>query len=142
MTPTYVTFKQAVALKDKGFDEELNTVYNLKSEPTKSYYNTMKNSDIEHGTICTRPEQWMVVEWLRVNHGIWISVNPDIIEYNNSKDTIEWMFKVYRLPVYLKNGKIWGTIDNGRYDDIYYYSTPENACSAAWDDILTNLIWY
>ena len=140
MTPTYVTFKQAVALKDKGFDEELNTVYNLKSEPTKSYYNTMKNSDIEHGTICTRPEQWMVVEWLRVNHGIWISVNPDIIEYNNSKDTIEWMFKVYRLPVYLKNGKIWGTIDNGRYDDIYYYSTPEKAYSAAFDYILTNLI--
>ncbi|HNT70581.1 MAG TPA: hypothetical protein PKI83_02870, partial [Bacteroidales bacterium] len=72
--PTYVTFEQAKWLKEIGFDIYSNVAYNGKGEvldesPTynKEYYMTLKD-------FIYRPEQWQVVEWLRVKHSIWISV--------------------------------------------------------------------
>ena len=53
--PQYVRFDTAKLLKEKGF-ANIQIDYGL---------NQMLNQS-------NPPEQWQVVEWLRVNHGIWV----------------------------------------------------------------------
>ena len=82
MEPTYVTFEQAKWLKEKGFDIITRTAYDLKTyQPDNGgdaenlkIINNAKNYGDSTYTRFQRPEQWQVVEWLRVNHGIWINI--------------------------------------------------------------------
>jgi hypothetical protein len=96
--PAYVTFEQAKWLKDKGFDTNVKSYYTTSEEFTpKDYYyfgNEINyNSPINdvntiNGTI-SRPEQWQVVEFLRINHGIWVYTKP-VLDGDG-----EWIFKSY-----------------------------------------------
>jgi hypothetical protein len=61
--PTYVSFEQAKLLKEKGFDQ--------RSELYR--YNSKGELSLLEGI--NAPEQWQVVEFLRVNHDIWIQVS-------------------------------------------------------------------
>jgi hypothetical protein len=102
--PTYVTFEQAKLLKEKGFD---------------SKYKLFVEKFIENA----RPEQWQVVEWLRVKYkinvfairdgGYWISKYQDFNkeEEQSPKEII-----------------------------IAHKNTKEEAYSAAFDYILKELI--
>jgi hypothetical protein len=95
--PTYVTFEQAKLLKEKWFNELCLTCY--KFDCTEKEYNLIQENSItyfnnrqqEEGYVpeIAAPEQWQVVEWLRVEHGIWISVSI----------TIEgkWYFELFNL---------------------------------------------
>jgi hypothetical protein len=68
----YVRFDTAKLLKEKGF-ANIQIDYGL---------NQMLNQS-------NPPEQWQVVEWLRVNHGIWIYTRPILDEDG------EWIFQGY-----------------------------------------------
>jgi hypothetical protein len=81
------------------------------------------------GSDITAPEQWQVIEWLRINHGIWVSVK--IIKWNYEKDIIKFNYNICKLNSNNPSNII---------DFQYNFDTPQAAYSAAFDYILTNLI--
>jgi len=118
--PTYVSFEQAKLLKEKGFDVITNKLY---------YYNgsdfiTLINKNSENFGF-SAPEQWQVLEYLRVNHGIHITLTTYALGYqyrlNNTPDPKTWH------------------IDK-RYDCKNDFKTPQEAYSGAFDYILKELI--
>ena len=123
--PTYVSFEQAKWLKEKGFkgrsryyggSGELVEVPNIiESGAYRHTNNEMQRFRWE------APEQHQVVEWLRVNHGIWIYVLP----YST-------LFRPYAEEL----------VDNDKFGkwEGHKYSTPQEAYLAAFDYILNNLI--
>jgi hypothetical protein len=118
MKPTYVTFEQAKAFKAKGFDILQRFNYNKEGD-------LWENENFPYDAFIDNlhaPEQHQVVEWLRVNHGIWIS----IYHKRHSEN------KHYGYVIKQSNGietKLWG-----------FYS-PQEAYSSAFDYILNdNLI--
>jgi hypothetical protein len=65
--PEYVTFKQAKWLKSIGFDEECKTVFYQPDNAGICIEDFVEDETIG-GYYTKRPEQWQVVEWLRINH--------------------------------------------------------------------------
>jgi hypothetical protein len=126
INPTYISFEQAKKLKEKGFDVEVKTVFKNKDgweEAIGVPYNYNRFENIQ-----SAPEQWQVVEWLRVNHGIWISIylghDQNKIWYNVAIEKIEL-------------GSNHEPMNN--HFDIDGF-TPQEAYSQAFDYILNNLI--
>lgn len=72
-------------------------------------------------------EQWQVVEWLRVKHGIWISVSCDLVGY----------YAYYSIDAtkYVNSSIQKGWINGGNA-----LKSPQEAYSAAFDYVLTKLI--
>jgi hypothetical protein len=70
------------------------------------------------------PEQHQVVEWLRVNHGIWISCYP-------TSNPLKCQFRIYKND----NG-VMGQV----YDDYMgkEFNSPQEAYSAAFDYLIKN----
>jgi hypothetical protein len=128
--PKYVTFEQAKWLKEIGFNVTCDSCYvedwskerlpdSLK-EKVLSNPHTVKgtksnNSDKNY---ISRPEQWQVVEWLRVNHNIWV-----LVDYYNDGDRDIWFFNIK-----LKSKE---TMEE-------YFNSPQEAYSAAFDYIKDN----
>jgi len=117
--PTYVSFEQAKLLKEKGFDVKV-----------KPFYNGLQNNEFVISDIIQTnnnlpkwypaPEQWQVVEWLRVKHDIWIEI---------------CCFKSVNCGF-----SIW-LINKGYYElEQVEYKSPQEATSSAIDYVLTNLI--
>jgi hypothetical protein len=71
-----------------------------------------------------KPEQWQVVEWLRVKHGVYIEVRANIF-INNGKFFI--CIKQTVAPYYTIYAK-----------DNEYFSSPQNAYSGALDWLKDN----
>jgi hypothetical protein len=126
--PAYVTFEQAKWLKEKGFkgrsryyggSGELVEVPNIIENDYRHTNNEMQRFRWE------APEQHQVVEWLRVNHGIWVSVNIAMDD--------KWYFELYNLKD-KRNAEI---IIEGENVTDFHNSTKE-AYSAAFDYILNN----
>ena len=108
ITPVYATFEQAKWLKEKGFGLETKTFYASNGKVCDGVY--------AFDDWCFRPEQHVVVEWLRVNHGIWISV----FHKRHSEN------KHYGYLIKQSNGiktKLWE------------FTSPQEAYSAAFDCI-------
>jgi hypothetical protein len=143
--PTYVTFEQAKLLKGKGFDGECNKCYfkqNAKIfgiDEHGRYYKSVNIPKKLHtvGDVAVQnienvilaPEQWLVVEWLRVNHGIWIDVGVGNL-FHKCKFYI--LIKTYNVDRWDLT-----SLDNERHSP---YDTPQKAYSAAFDYILKKLI--
>jgi hypothetical protein len=101
----YATFGQAKWLKGIGFGVTCDSCYvedwskerlpdSLK-EKVLSNPHTVKgiksnNSDKNY---ISRPEQWVVVEWLLLNHGIWVHTAPE----NNEEDVVKWAYVIQRI---------------------------------------------
>jgi len=116
--PKYVTFDQAKWLKEKGFNlPTLNWYHrgNKKFNTNDLLFSMNKITDNY-----SAPEQWQVVEWLRLNHGIWIYV----------KRGFGWEYFVEKA-------------DNS--NDLLYndgtFNSPQEAYSAAFDYIKDNRIF-
>ncbi len=136
--PAYVTFEQAKILVEKGAN--LSTSYNEHCDEKEyyhkqtgevklySYFNVFEN-------MIPIPQQWQVVEWLRVKHGInveanrlsnigkyrWLAIPMNIIpkSFKTKKEYLDAVYKYY--------GK-----EN--------FDTPQEAYSAAFDYVFKNLI--
>jgi hypothetical protein len=124
----YVNFNQAKLLKAKGFDEECSEYY-LKDGINYSYPNP-ENWNLKIDTI-SRPEQHQVVEWLRVNHGIWIQTP---YSYNDGNVYCWTICKINEIE---SEQNCWLS---GLDTEIVGYASPQEAYSAAFDYVLTNLI--
>ena len=144
---TYTTSEQSKLLKEKGFDfqvcrfytkpnakifavDEHGRHYPIKNTPKKLYV-IGENFVLKDENAIPAPEQWQVCEWLRINHGIWISVD---VEGRNMDRYRFVCFRSHseRVSEYVKH--INDDTHNGRYD------TPQEAYSAAFDYILKKLI--
>jgi hypothetical protein len=125
--PAYATFEQGKKLKEKGFNVKVISFFdnNILSELT--IYNPINwNSIRPH--YYSRPEQWQIVEWLRVNHGIWIS-----IQIGHDKNKV-W------YNVYLEKIELTHEFEPINNDFDIGGDTPQEAYSAAFDHILNELI--
>jgi hypothetical protein len=127
--PTYITFEQSKLLKEKGIeiptDECLFFVDDINNDEEHQIKNRDDVFDGGIGYIVDENEyrvyhQWELVEWLRVNHGIWISVSL------NLSNTQLFDFEIQK--------KQWLMPSEEHYD------TPQAAYSAAFDYVLKNLI--
>jgi hypothetical protein len=89
--PAYVTFEQGKKLKEKGFNVECRNYYLEKDKALHEgfedeYWGDYRcrnwNADVigikPFQGFVSAPEQWQIVEWLRVNHGIHIEVSCDV----------------------------------------------------------------
>jgi hypothetical protein len=118
--PTYITFEQAKLLKEKWFNENVEGLYfdaEIKVIPTKP-----SNTDFASTRYYSAPEQWQVIEWLRIKHGIWVSVEAPV------KLSKSWCFEIYKIY----DGVILNT-ESG-------FSSPQEAYSSAFDYILKEII--
>jgi hypothetical protein len=122
--PAYVTFEQAKWLKEKGFEVPCQYLYvdgeyRINYEKEGDLFNNEYPSTQKPIDWCLAPEQHQVVEWLRVNHGIWIYVLP----YST-------LFRPYAEEL----------VDNDKFGkwEGHKYSTPQEAYSAAFDYIKNN----
>jgi hypothetical protein len=121
--PTYITFEQAKWLKEKGFKIGSNRGYLPNGELSYSQYASLcYNDEEDYPTRYSAPEQWQVVEWLRVNHGIWVWVRPYKDHAADNNDPIQHQMNVY------KNGV---TVSKE-------FNSHEEAYSAAFDYIKDN----
>ena len=81
--PNYITFEQAKLLKEKGFEVKVRPMYYFEKSIKSGSYMYNPNGVLE---LCSMPlvglkNGWVdaitisdMVEWLRLNHGIWIYV--------------------------------------------------------------------
>jgi len=134
--PKYVTFEQAKLLKEKGFNlpcfyyyenDKLIEPYLENGSSTDTEFKVELSDLLEHFNKWSKrisvPEQWQVVEWLRVNHGIWVWV-----EKGRNPENF--------YPV-IDSGK---EIASFKYLPKMWRDTPQEVYSAAFDYILKELI--
>ncbi len=123
--PTYVTFEQAKVLKEKGFDLACNEYY-LEDGIDYSYPKA-ENWNLKVDTI-SRPEQWLVVEWLRLKYQIHILVVPF------------YSYDILLGYVWNTGGLITMSNMNAVLKRSGEHNTPQEAYSAAFDYVLKELI--
>jgi hypothetical protein len=119
LPPAYVTFEQAKWLKEKGFDVEVEWAYSIHRLVHDSRNRENKNWNNESHVDCSAPEQHQVVEWLRVNHGIWVSATVE---------DDKWTYGIKKT----KNQ--YGCLSTITLD----FNSPQEAYSAAFDYIKAN----
>jgi hypothetical protein len=122
-----ITFEQAKFLNDKVLNGKIESDIRYDSIGfifhSKDYH---PNGGKFIGSIFA-PEQWKVVEWLRLNHDIWISCYPT----SNPK---KCQFRIYQ-----NDDEVMGQICDEYMDT--EFKTPQEAYSAAFDYIFNkNLI--
>ena len=125
--PTYVTYTQAVWLKEKGFNEWCQFRYTDFNGIIKLEENA---SDLHP----LAPEQWLVIEWLRVNHGIEVVVIPD------SSSQSQLLLRKYTYSIFtpINGSNLHCQIGRDKDKNIIYFLNPQNAYSAAFDYIISN----
>ena len=147
--PAFVTPKQAEFLKDIGFNDwckyrctDFDGVIDLKENASSIFPYA--------------PEQYQVVEWLRVNHEIWIEIT-----YGKDFNSVWFDYNIFSLIKPRKDdllgedgieydddpNEMWlnyETTYNSMIDDRFEtfekqnYLSPQKAYSAAFDYILEN----
>jgi hypothetical protein len=131
--PTYTTLKQSKVLKEKGFDEECRMCVEDGDDrplPFDCGRELHKNSLHPY---YSAPEQWVVVEWLRINHDIWV-----LPEWQCGRKN--WIFNIEKLNSYDETIEI----QKNYYKELgeEEYNSPQEAYSAAFDYILTNNLMF
>jgi hypothetical protein len=132
----YVSFEQAKKLKEKEFNVNCLAVYNDSEnricyaindignlEFTEKHLELTKNYGFNNSFLA--PEHWQVIEWLRINHNIWIYTRPVLDEDG------EWMFKCYVKLMNAHKAKEYQTALERK---------PEESISRAIDYVLEKLI--
>jgi len=132
--PTYVTFEQAKLLKEKGFDEITKATYQYQNLETNCDYDEFKNSlfTYDHFEI-SAPEQWQVVDWILYNYNYHIELGPSI------HTKLVWYYYIHKI----EKGFVVTGLEHPNIDlpkDVPYYSSKQEAYSAAFDYIFNNLI--
>jgi hypothetical protein len=122
INPAYITFEQARLLKEKGI--KFNCDNNWEEGKRSTTPDIWKLNG--YGEAATNyypaPEQWQVVEELRINHSVWVEVYMD--------DDFTYGYLISQIT----------TEGRKDYSLKRKFSKPQKAYSAAFDYILNNLI--
>ncbi len=136
--PTYCTFEQAKKLKEKGFNipvrersSIVENIYGNKFHFVQEECALFNWNNGKYPEYISAPQQHQVVEWLRVNHGIWV-----FPEWQFSRKN--WLFNISKLDSH----KETISIQEQYYKDLgeIEFNTTQEAYSAAFDYILKELI--
>lgn len=129
----YVTYQEALWLKDLKFDDPCEYYYNAKKERVFSKWTALSPQFVNNAyldeiadCIATSPTLMHIVKWFRETYNIIIWVIPYV--NNGIIDDEAWQFIIYK--------------DDKKYkisDDIFYKS-PETAYHFAINFIFEN--WY
>jgi hypothetical protein len=126
MEPTYITYEQACGFKDKGLDFWCKYRYSDFSGIIRLQENV---SDI----FPYAPEQWQVLEWLRINHGIDFNISRLPTEaVHVSKEKGKNILKDYAIWLSKQD------LEPKGINQTFYGDTPQEAYSIAFDYILNN----
>ena len=163
--PTYVTFKQAVALKEKGFNEPCIAFYDEEDINCEINYYCNANHNVTGGISCWYDDLLLVTNYELDELGAFCFKNEEETEsYKRVTAPEEWMvvewFEQFNLYInitteFYKEGVnfIWQVLEydvastrcigkksSMSYGDNGEYKTKEAAYSAAIDYILNNLL--
>ena len=124
--PHYVDFNTAKLLKEKEWQQRTKMVWldSLGKQYLREVHLSLELNNAEYDA----PEQWQVVEWLRINHGIHA-----IIDKSRDRNYNGWWFKILEQKIESENPKF---ID----ESVNYFDSRQKAYSAAFDYILKELI--
>jgi len=138
--PIYVTFEQAKLFKEKGFDEITKAIYQYENLEVNNDYVNFRNSlfSYDHFEI-SAPEHWQVVEWLRVNYGIWVSIEPCMNVEGDWRTPVKGTFS-FMYAIKYANEKLYIVFNKNPMLFEKGFKTPQEAYSAAFDYILNNII--
>jgi hypothetical protein len=129
--PTYVTFKQAKKLKEKGFEIDTDEFLFCKDEVNNIEEHQIKNRDVIY------------------NGGLLYLLNEDEYRIYEQWQVVEWLDKKYNQYIHIqkhtRNGlKCYSPFINNKTvkKDVFFndFDTPQEAYSAAFDYILNNLL--
>ena len=143
--PTYVTYQQSLWLKGIGFDVPCIKAYaevrRINSETGGDIFTgeyRLVTLSRFHKRFYKAPEQWQVIEWWRINHGIWITVDFGA-EY--------WYWKIraasdFPITEELQEGICRIPLVNLLFSNVehFQFTTPQEAYSAAFDYIKDNIL--
>jgi hypothetical protein len=120
--PLYMVYKDYSLLHKTNPDVYKDEIVFESVTPNSSKFGSVENFYNGSNKILPTyhaPEQWQLVEWLRINHGIWVYVLP----YST-------LFRPYAEEL----------IDKDRFGkwEGHKYDSPQEAYSAAFDYILNN----
>jgi len=128
--PKYITFEQAKWLKEKGFDVPILNWYHKGTK--KLNRNDLLCSMNKLTDNYSAPEQWQVVEYLRVNHNIDLQA---VCNYGR-------LGRTYKMGIiFINKEKEVDTIFLRPIDMPYSFiefNSPQEAYSAAFDYIKEN----
>jgi hypothetical protein len=125
--PTYTTFEQSKWLKEIGLNLRTKDSYFINSEELTIGMPCINDKDGD--SFYSAIEQWMVVEWLWIEKGIWIQVEPEGENFD------EFRFSCFRNH----KERVEETIRHIS-NDLYHsgFKSPQAAYSAAFDYIKNN----
>jgi len=117
--PNYVTYEIAKLLKEKGCLETNKMHFHFQSDLMTHLPYPGKEK------VIYALEHWQVIEWLRLNHNIWVQPVYQINGY--------WGFDIQKLNAEsILNGLV--------HSFIMKYKSPEEACNKAFLHVLTKII--
>lgn len=117
--PIYTSKPNSILLKEKGFDVECKAHYLVIDELNEVQHTTTPFTNPQLSQfICVAPEHWVVIEWFKQVHGIWVSIDRD--EYG------KYFYEADHHSI------TYG--EDGTFDTSY------EATEAAIEYVLTNLI--
>jgi len=143
--PTYINFEQARLLSKITNSEDFVGACYYKGEFFVNK-NLLYISGINEFIGCvdkkelfTAPEQWQVIEWLRINHSVWVYSYP-IHPFNSDEDN-DYPKTVWISKIISTNYKFEESFINSDNElAINHHHSPQEAYSAAFDYILKELI--
>ena len=121
MKDLFVPYKQALILKELGFNETCLTFYDLNK-------NIVKNDDWAHGIdmnslpnsnwkfSCLAPLYQQVFKWFRDKHGLYVHIQPEFYKQGiNFCWQILWYEPKEKWTEYNVNDGTWLYGDNGEF---------------------------
>ena len=145
----FVTYNQAVILKELGFDELCDHYYvpctQIITENTEDDYNISNYRDFNHdrymtdiqgNTLISAPTLAQVQDWLRIVHRIYITSDIYFSDYRNGYYIDKAMYG-YIYVDFRKDGR--ANRISSSYNRNKKYNFPEKAISAGIDECLSLL---
>jgi len=141
--PTYVSFEQAKWLKEKGFKSNRKITYYLYGDKKPRKYVGGISNSLNTDLYISAPEQWQVVEFLRINHNVHIRYTVEIVGSD------EWLYgyNILYLPFEFNDAKRRcphmleiNSFKEGMGSYTGAWDTPQEAYSAAFDYLISQNI--
>lgn len=123
ITESYCSYEVSKLLKEKGFNIYQPTQYESGVNKQTVYNYTQSQCEF-FGDVYYRPTHALVIEWLRVNFGIWIVIN--------FANKTQWYFDCNKVNTSGKEKRL--------YSSNYLFVSPQEATEAALLYTLINLI--
>lgn len=123
----YVSFEVAKLLKEKGFNEKVDTYYLVHPSGFPEFFDKKDEFSSPEDVWLKCPTHQMAIAWLREEKNICIVIEPYSYDYVNEKN-LTYSFSLWEGDNYNENPRLKG------------YSSYDEAVEVALKYVLENLI--